>query len=155
MLTTAQLASLKAAIEGDANLTALVAAKDTAGIADYFNQPGSANVWRPDIRDSEIVAACVMSEVVALNSTPGAQLAFQTLIKPDIIDATSANVRQAFTALFAANTTTRANLIAIAQRVGTRFEVLLSTGSVSAVFGQKLTAEDVAAAKFNDNGTVK
>jgi hypothetical protein len=61
------------------------------------------------------------------------------------VDATSLNVRNAFFAIFAAGAT-RTALTALAQRTGTRFEVLLSTAgppNTAQVFGQILSPADV------------
>jgi hypothetical protein len=73
----------------------------------------------------------------------GKQNAYLALIQ-GAIDATNANIRAGFGAIFGGTSVT--NLTALAQRVPTRFEALFTTAQVSAAFGQSVTVADVAAA---------
>jgi hypothetical protein len=147
-LTTAQNTTLQTDINAQGSLVIARAAHDAPAVANFYNALSATAIWRSDLTNSQVVAACVMTEVVALNTTAGAQLAFQTLIHPPIVDATSANVRAAFSTLFSGKTTLT-NLTAVAQRLGTRLEVLLGAGgppAVSQVFGYLLQPADVAIA---------
>lgn len=144
-LTTAQLQSLKTAINGDANLAAARTAGDHGAIAAYYNaSAGSGSVWRPYITVTELNTAIVWSEFSAVAT--GLQNTYMAMTQGGAIDATNANVRGGFSTVFGAPTASRANLTALAQRTPTRLEALFTTSQVSAVFGQTLTVADVAAA---------
>lgn len=140
MLTVAQLAALKTDI--GANFAAQVAAGDQSGIAAAYNTPSSpaVAVWRADIPIAQIVDAITYSELVALTSVK--QFALQVLLAPGIVDASSVNVRAAFSAIFGASTTLTA-LTALAQRTATRLEALFTTAQVSSAYGYVMSAEDV------------
>src|SRR5208337_4604359 len=120
-LAVAQLATLKTDIQGQGSLTGAVIGHDAVTVANFYNANSATAIWRSDLTDHEVVAACVMTEVVALTAL--ALSAFQILIKPTIINAASANVQSAFTTLFSGKTTLT-NLTAVAQRTATRLEAL-------------------------------
>lgn len=141
-MTPAQLATFKAAVLAEPALAALRTAGDQGGIAAYYNAQGASSVWRPVITIAELNTAIVWSEFIAL--TQGQRDAYMALISAPSIDATKTNVRNGFASIFAA--TSLANLTALAQRLGTRFELLFTTAQVSAVFGQVVSPADVAAA---------
>ena len=67
---------------------------------------------RTSISGGELLACTTVAEVTAL--TAAARDFFLALIQMDSLDITSANVRTLLGALFAAGTTTRTNLIALA-----------------------------------------
>lgn len=140
MLTTAQLATLKSDIA--ANFAAQVTAADWPTITAAYNAPSNpvVTIWRADIPTSEIVSGITFSELVALSAVK--QFGLQVLMQPGTVDATSANVRAAFSAIFGASTTLTA-LSALAQRTATRLEALFTTAQVSAVYGYALSANDV------------
>lgn len=143
MLTPAQLASLKT--DAQTNFAADVAAANWPAITSAYNAPSSpaVTVWRADIPIAQIVANITYSELVALTSVK--QFALQVLLQPGVVDASSANVRAAFSAIFGASTTLTA-LTALAQRTATRLEALFTTSGVSAVYAYSLTGPDVATA---------
>jgi len=148
MLTTPQLLVLKTDILSPANAAALgpwLLAQDYPAIANWYNALASpaVNLWRPHIPVSELNTAIVWADFVAL--TLGKQNAYFAMTQDGWIDATSANIRTGFGAVFAGASQT--NLVALAQRGGTRFEVLFSTvagaASVSTMFGQSLSGDEV------------
>ena len=148
MLTSVQALTLKTNINSAGNavsLGAFIAAQDYPSIAIFYNQLASpvVNLWRPHISVSELNTAIVWADFVAL--TIGKQNAYFAMTQDGWVDSTSANIRGGFTAIFA--NPSLANLTALAQRPGTRFEVLFSTvqgtASVSTVFGMLLSADDV------------
>jgi hypothetical protein len=146
-LTTAQNATLKAAMLGDANVIAIVG-RDQA-VADYYNAPSSpvVAIWRSDIRGVEIVSAITMTEFAALTALKQTCLTF--MMEPNVIDATSANVRSAFNTIFGAGASLAA-LTAVAQRTGTRLEVLFSAGgppATTTMYAHILTDVEVNAAR--------
>lgn len=142
MLTTAQLAALKTDADGQSTLTAAIAAKDWPTVAAFYNAPSSpaVTIWRADVKPSEIVAAITGSEFVALTALKQSLLSL--LLMPGVVDATSANVRADFSAIFATGSSLTA-LTALAQRTATRIEALFTAAQVSAVYGYLLAAADV------------
>lgn len=145
MLTASQLATLKTDLGGQSSLTAAVAARDWPTVAAFYNAPSSpaVTVWRADVKPSEIVAAITGNEFVALTAIKQSLLSI--LLMPGVVDATSANVRADFSAIFASGSSLTA-LTAIAQRTATRIEALFTAAQVSAVYGYVLTGPDIAAA---------
>lgn len=142
-LTTAQIATLKADIAAQPSLVTAVQTHDFASIASFYNSPGSATVWRSDIAPGEIASAVTMTDFVALTAVK--QNGLLLLTQGSAVDASNANVRAAFQAIFGASTTLTA-LTAIAQRIGTRLELLFSTpaspSNVSSLYGTVLDKED-------------
>lgn len=146
-LTSAQLATLKTAINGDANLTALVASGDAYQIAAYYNQPSNpaVSIWRPQIAVKELNAVIDWTAYAAL--TVAKQNAYMAMTQGGVVDATALTIRNGFTSIFGAGTTLTA-LGTLAARTGSRLEALFSSGNVSTVFGMQITDMDVTAA-FN------
>ena len=99
-MTPAQLATLKT--DATANFAALVAATDWPSIAAAYNLPSSpaVTIWRADIKPVEVIDAITGSEFIAL--TPQHQAMLSLLLQPGVVDATSANVRADFSAIFSA-----------------------------------------------------
>lgn len=142
MLTTAQLATFKAAILADTNMTVALAALDAATIAAYYNGAGSGTVWRPSISAAELNTAIVWSQFVAL--PVATQNGYFALIQGATVDATNANVRTGFGTIFTGQSLT--NLTALAQRVQTKFEALFTVSQVCPLFGMQVSVTDVGAA---------
>ena len=145
-MTPAQLATLKTDIQAQASLTSAVAAADWPTVAAFYNAVASpaVNVWREDIPLTEFVATVVPSEYVSLTALQQNTMRFYLLGDP--VDASSANIRTVFSQLFAANTTTRGALTAMAQRPATALEKLFGTGGppiTSTLYGHVLTADEV------------
>lgn len=133
-LTSAQLTTLKAAINSDPSLSVLPNNDDAAfTIAAAFNALASPAflVWRTDIPTKDIKKAVVWTEYVG--RTQGERDAFVLINSNGIVNAADANVRQGFSDIFSGplGATTRANLTALAKRDATRAEKLFSTGTGS------------------------
>ena len=140
MLTNTQLLTLKADIAADGALSVvgmtsdgdylIAAAYNSTAIPDFW-------VWRPDMSVQEMVngnpagPGVDWSEYQVLSTQ--FQSAFLALTQSPVIDATQANIRSAFGAIFttAGSPNSRANLIAIARRKATRAEKLFAVGTGS------------------------
>ncbi len=148
-LTSAQLATLKAAILADGTANAFPNTSDgNFACAVYLNTvPGSpTQLWRSDVSPSEVAKSVLMSEYAALTAIKQNGL---LLITQGTIDATSANIRAAFTTIFTSGTSLT-NLTALAQRPGTRFEVIFSAGgppATSTMYGRAVDYTEVMAAR--------
>ena len=142
-MTPAQLTTFKAAILADANLTALRSANEHGQIAAYYNAAGTGSIWRPSISISELNTAIVWSEFASLSTA--LQVTYQVIVATGTVDATSANIRAGFSTVFAGKTSLT-NLTAIAARTPTVLESLFTTANVCSVFGQQVSAADVAKA---------
>lgn len=130
-MTPAQLTTLKNAIVADSAFNGLVNNTDGASVvAAAFNAIAVPDfiVWRTDIKSSEIVAAVVGTEFAALTAIK--QTALMFVISPGVVDASSPNVQNDFSAIFSAGPTLTA-LAALAKRQATRFEKLFATGTGS------------------------
>jgi hypothetical protein len=104
------------------------AARDQV-IADLLNltRTGAAyQQFRGVVSAYEIINATDPAEWAAL--TAQEKQRYQTLTGAGQVDLSNANLRAMFSAMFAANTTTRAALLAIATRTGSRAEVLFGPG---------------------------
>jgi hypothetical protein len=123
-LTAAQQTTLKTDANGQGTLTAAIAAHNWTPCVAFYNANGPTAVWRNNVRNSEVVANIVASAYIALTALQ--QKALDLYIGPDIVDATSANVRAGFSSIFGAGATLT-NLTAVAQRTGTRLEILLAS----------------------------
>ena len=152
-LTSAQLATLKAAIAANGTLNAQPSdGTGLAFIADALNAVASPDffVWRNNIPSSEIVAAITGSEFVAL--TAQKQQGLMLLLIPGTVDASSSNVQADFSAIFSAGTTLTA-LAALAHRKATVIEKMFATGTGTtgspavAVFTGTVTPNDVDKAR--------
>lgn len=142
-LTTVEAAQLKTDVQ--ANFASQVAVQDWPAIAAAYNLPSNpaANVWRSDVSPSEIAATITMSAFTALTAQQQNGL---LLLTQGTVNATSQNVRAAFNTIFGAGQTLT-DLTVLAQRVGTRVEVLFSSvagaARVTTKYGQLLTTDDV------------
>lgn len=142
-LTTAQSTAFRTAILADAALAAHRTAGNHGAIAAYYATAGTGTIWRPDISTTELNTAIVWSEFALLSVQ--LQNTYHALIATSNVDATSANIRGGFTAIFAAGAT-RTNLTALAQRVPTKFEQLFTTSQVCSLFGYTPSVTDVVSA---------
>ena len=150
--TDAQYTTIGTDINSIANagvLASAIASRDDSTIADFYNQLASPTVtlWIPRVTRNALINAVVASEFVTL--TVNQQNTWFVLMQADIIDATQARVRTNFSTVFSTlGPTTLTNLTAAAQRSATRLEALFVTvagsANVSSVYGQVLTARDVA-----------
>ncbi len=98
----------------------------------------SITVFRGTIDGREIVAATTPSEFLTL-TTAQQNLYIAICSASGGVDTSSNLVRSAFAAMFGANTSTRAALVAIASRNGSRAEQ---------IFGAAVALTDIAAARL-------
>jgi hypothetical protein len=134
MLTATQTATLKAAIaaETDATFVDYRNQGATGAMANWLNELTSPAwiVWRTNVPPAEYRDAITWTEVDAL--TTGSKFRiweWLTMSMTAPIDFSRLNVRQGLQDCWASNTTTRANLLAIAKRTATKAEKLFSTGT--------------------------
>lgn len=139
-MTPAQLVTFRAAVQANPDIAAVRAAGDQGAVAAYYNTLDAGTIWRPDITVSELNTAIIWTEFAALSVA--LQNTYLALISAPFIDTTKANIRGGFSAIFGPATTSRANLIALAQRTPTRFESLFTTAQVCSVYGQVVSADD-------------
>lgn len=141
-LTTAQLASLKAAIAADPTLNALPnSSGDNWAIADAFGLPASPDfwVWRTDISESDCTARASVdgtnwSWTAYIARSQGERDGWGRMFSAGSIDASQANVRQAIADIFSGTgvaATQRTHLLTVARRKATRVEKLFATGTGS------------------------
>ena len=131
----------------DANLTALIAAHAVEAIRDYYNAvptSGATLVWMPEVALAKVKSA--------IDWTSGAN-GFQTLTATkqnaylaltadgQPLDATNANIRNAFGSIFPAAIATA--LAAVAQTGATRFQALFVAGGVTSYWGYQVNDVDV------------
>jgi hypothetical protein len=147
-LTASQFTIFKTAILAETDPT-LVAARNShsdQGIADWYNgDHASQMVWKPAVAVSDVIAAMVGAEFLATSQSQ--QNLWQTLTSSATVDATNANIRTDFAAIFGGGSVTVTNLTAIAQRKATRFETLFSVGGICSLFGYRVSATDAALAQ--------
>jgi len=149
-MTPAQLSTLKAAILADPTANSFPNTSDgNFDCAVYLNTvPATPTaLWRPDVSPGEVAKSVTMSEYVALTAVK--QNGLLLLTQGSFVDATQATVRADFSTIFAAGATLTA-LTAVAQRPGTRFEVIFSSGgppAVSTMYGVQVSYQDVMAAR--------
>jgi hypothetical protein len=143
VLNPAQLATFKADIL--ANQAANVTAGDIGAIVTYYNSPSaSGTIWRSDITTEELNTAIVWADFAAL--TVAKQNTYLAMLAPGTIDATNANIRSGFVAVFGSGTASTINLTALAQRTPTRFEALFTSNQISAVYNQNVNTDVVVRA---------
>lgn len=145
-LTSAQIATLHTELHSDPQslgYAAMLATPDYVGLANLLNQTGSTaayNVYVNNITISQIVGAIASTDFANLTALQAAKIQLLFSGSP-LVDATNANTRASFAAIFTGMSTATTNaLTALAQRYGSRAEVLFGTGTV-------LQVSDVVAAK--------
>ncbi len=111
-------------------------------LAEFYNSPTNPgqNIWKPDLKVSDLAPAIVMSAFVGLTAVK--QNGYFVLTQGEYVDATNANIRTGFTTIFGAGSTLN-NLTALAQRFATDFEFLFTTANVSSVYNYTLTENDI------------
>lgn len=131
--------ALKAELENDPNAYGYAPYWTTGTgwkLVEMLNTPRAAiRIDRDIVPAHEVYEAIVPSEWAAL--TADNKLLVQTMLGMGDINAKGTNTRLSFAAAFGAGTQTRANLVALQKRDGSRAEQL---------FGTAVTIEDVAAA---------
>ena len=92
-----------------------------------LNEPHAADqVNRGIVPAHEVITSTDAVEWAALSDVEKSR--YDTITGAGEVDASAVNVRAAFAAMFGAGTTTRANLLAIGQRDGSRIEALFGAG---------------------------
>lgn len=115
-------------LDDEAKLGYASAGSDAA-IASLLNAVRDDILIERDIIDAhEVIEATVASEWSAL--TAAERTRYQTIVSAGKINMKGANTRASFAQMFGAGTTTRANLIALQTRKGSRAEYLFGTGRV-------------------------
>ncbi len=150
-LTTAQLQILKNdifvtkpnVVYNGKTISSYVSNSNYTTLAAFYNSniTPSVNIWRPDIKITELPSAILMSEFVALTAVK--QNGYFVLTQGDYLDATDSNTRTSFTTIFGSSSITKTNLLNLAQRVATYFEALFIVNSVCSVYGYLLTETDI------------
>lgn len=112
---------------GYANSFQNAADQKTADLLNSLTGPGAATVYRNDIKTAEIINAIVATDFAALTSLKIQQL--NLILQSGILDATVSNTRTIFTNIFTGMTATLSSLSTLAQRTGSRAEVLFGTGT--------------------------
>ena len=136
-LTSTQTAALKSEIQSDPlslGYAPFVTGGNDAGIVALMNDPTKATtgpaVAVTSVPTSDIIDAIVFSEMSAFTTNQLLQLLL--MLSVSTVNPSNANVRAFFAGLFGAATTTRANLIALSTRIGSRAEQLGGAGFVVA-----------------------
>lgn len=104
------------------------AGKTDGQIRVLLNTVTATDVFRNDIAAKEIVNAIVAADFASLNVTQLSKL--QLMLIGGTLDATNSNTRTIFLGIFSGMTATITALTAVAQRKGTRAEVLWGSGTV-------------------------
>ncbi len=151
-MTPAQQTTLKTDIISAANAAALgafIAASDWPSIQAYYNALASPQVllWRPSIPIGELNRVIVWSAFAGLSAL--LQNTYLAMTQGGVIDATSASIRAGFGTIFGGASATAVAMTAVAQVGGTRFQVLFSSGNVSTMFGQQVSADDIQQAMLH------
>src|SRR5208282_6843670 len=118
-LTPAQQATLKTDIQSGPNsatLAPLVAAANWVSVAAFYNGGSGTAVWIPNVPVTTILAATNWTTFAAKTSLQ--QITYLAMTSQSFLDATNANYRNGFAAVFSgADLTALSNA---AQRTGTR-----------------------------------
>lgn len=130
-LTDAQYTTLANHIKAntDPEVVAALAIRNDTELARLYNLDSSFYVWRSNVSVEEYREQIVWAELK--NITNGEQRVWENvtsyLTLP--LDATKANTRTALAEVFAANTTSRSNLLAIAKKLASVYEEVFATGT--------------------------
>jgi hypothetical protein len=145
-LTSQQLATLRAAIDGDPALAAIPNNSDGAvEIAHAFNLAASPvfTVWKSNVPTRTVGEAFSASELAGLTSLNHTRLQTLAIYLTAGVNPSLASIRAFFDDIFsgAGGTNTRAALLALWKRTATRAEKLYATGTGSDASPATLTFE--------------
>jgi len=104
---------------------------DTDGMAMILNATsgaGAAPIYRNDVGSQEVINAIVAADFAALTQLQVSKLS--VMLSTGILDATRGNVRTILAGIFSGMTNTINALNTLAQRLGSRVEVLFGIGTV-------------------------
>jgi len=132
-LTTAQLATLKAAIlaDPDAAVIAARAIRNDTEVARLYNLASTFVVWRTAVPPEDYRQSVVWTEVDALTVGKARIWEWLTSNMSMAFDPSKANVRTGLSDCWAVNTTTRTQLIALSKRFATKGEKVFAAGTGS------------------------
>ena len=164
-ITSQQWDAFRASVKAHAadSVATAYSLRQASPIVVFYNTTSGTTVWRTAVPPGELAGAVVMSEFLGFQqNATGKQNGMLLLLQLGAggLDASNANVRSSFFAIWA-GTTTLTNLTAIGQRAGTNFEVIaafLSTAAPSnacdpAIYGHVLTDNEVLTQLWNPDGT--
>ena len=129
--TPFSLAALATEIAQDPKTLGYAAAGNDVAVAALLNLPsgaGSGPVWKTSIPALMVLQTIVSADFLALTSLQLQQL--NTMLAIGTFDATNANTGATFAAIFTGKTNTLNAFNAMAQRTGSRAEVLWGIGTV-------------------------
>jgi len=101
---------------------------DKVAILNLRSGLGAANVFRSDVTTAEIINAIVAADFAALTTLQISKL--NLILSVSILDTTKANIRTIFLGIFTGMAATITALTALAQRTGSRAEILWGYGTV-------------------------
>lgn len=154
-LDDTQLAALRAAVKADVTLATAYAEGDTYALAAAFNTVATpqVSIWGSRVATSDILTAVVWSEWASLAANLQTT-ARDMMLTPGIeVDSTNTNFQAGLSLVFAEAPQTRAGVTLVCQHLATRFENMFTSGQFSSVVDIMLSADDIAAACFNDDGS--
>ncbi len=130
-MTDAQLQTLAADIRAsnDPEVVAALSIRNDAALTTLYRQPTAFVVWRTSIPSAEYREAITWTEVDGLTNGRARIWEWMTENGTRHLDASKPGIRQGLADAFAANTTTRANLLAVAKRQASRAEALFVSGA--------------------------
>ena len=135
MLTPAQKATLKTAIQADSTANAFYVSGDLSGLADYLNAPASPSftVWKTLVPISGVGNAVVATDLAGLSTLNATRLQTIVTLLSGGVNPTRADTRQFFDDVFSGSggAATRASLLILWKRLATRVEKILATGTGS------------------------
>ena len=127
-LTSAQKCTLRTDMDTHPELTTAIANADLAAIAAFYNEdaPGGDTCWRPTMSVYEVKQQIVWTEYLSTSVTE--KSTFELIISNGEIQSSDPNIRGGIADIFAGPqlAQTRQNLLAAAQRVMTRLELLFA-----------------------------
>lgn len=122
--------ALKAELDADPSglgYAAHMASGDNAALVALLNEPHAADQMnRGVVPAHEVITATDAGEWAALSDVEKGR--YNTITGGGEVDASATNVRAAFAAMFVGGTATRAALLAIGTRDGSRIEALFGAG---------------------------
>jgi len=133
MITDAQLTTLANHIRAntDPDVVAALAIRNDTEIARLYNLDSSTYVWRSSVPVDEYRNAIVWSELKTITSGESRVWDNLTSYLTLPINAALANTRAALGEVFAPNTTSRENLLAVVKRIASVYESVFSVGTGS------------------------
>ena len=127
-MTPTQLSALKVVALADATASALIAAGNDTGLAEWFNAPTSHVVWRSSLTPDQSRAAIIQGAAQLDALTVGKRDSLFWLASGNL-NVSDASVRAAIDDLCGTQATLKASLLAAQKRTCSVAEKVLSTGA--------------------------